>query len=73
MVNVNKLKGKIVERELSVVKVAEMTGISADTLYRKLKKDKSDFFTIKEATSISRALELDIDEVNAIFFSGFVA
>ncbi len=36
MVNVNKLKGKIVERGLNVENLAERIGLDRATLYRKL-------------------------------------
>lgn len=72
MVNVNKLKGKIVECGLNVEKLSEKIGINAATFYRKM-NDNGENFTIKEADIISRELMLTCDEVNAIFFSQFVA
>lgn len=72
MVNVNKLKGKIVERGMSIEKVAEAIGIDKATLYRKLSSG-GEMFLIKEADAISRVLNLSGDEVNAIFFSQYVA
>ena len=48
MVNVNKLKGKIVERGLNVDGLAEKVGMDKSTFYRKLANEGSTF-TIGEA------------------------
>lgn len=72
MVNVNKLRGKIVECGLNVEKLAELIGIDKSTFYRKLMND-GETFTIGEADAIARELGLTGEEVNAIFFSQFVA
>lgn len=72
MVNVNKLKGKIVERELNVGKLAEMVGINRSTLYRKMSNHGEDF-TIKEAILISKELQLTEHEAVEIFFTNYVA
>lgn len=70
MINVNKLKGKIVERGLSVQDVAKAIGISTASLYRKMDPSGSTMY-IHEAYEISRVLKLTLDEVNAIFFCRF--
>ncbi len=72
MVNVNKLKGKIVECEMTVSDLASIVGIDKATLYRKL-NGNGESFTIKEADIISKKLRLTVEEVNAIFFSQYVA
>lgn len=72
MVNINKLKGKIVECETNVTNLALTIGIDRATLYRKL-IGKGENFTIKEADSISKELNLTLEEVNSIFFSQYVA
>lgn len=72
MVNVNKLKGKIVECNMNVEILASKIGLDKSTLYRKLNSNGENF-TIKEADLISKALDLTYSEVNAIFFSQFVA
>jgi len=68
--NINKLRGKIVENGLTIGQLAERIGIDRATLYRKM-KDGS--FTVKEAQSISRELSLSTQEVMDIFFTNFVA
>ena len=72
MVNVNKLKGKIVEKELTIGKVANKMGIDRATLYRRL-KEKGTTFTIGEALAICKILDLTPQEATAIFFSHHVA
>jgi len=72
MVNINKLKGKIVENGLTVEALAEKLGVDRSTLYRKLNAE-GETFTIKDANMICKALELNIHEATAIFFSQYVA
>jgi DNA-binding Xre family transcriptional regulator len=72
MVNVNKLKGKIVERGLSVTDLANMVGIDKATFYRKLAQN-GETFSIREADLICKKLELNPQEATAIFFSDLVA
>ena len=71
MVNINKLKGKIVENGLTVEALAEKLGVDRSTLYRKLNAE-GETFTIKDANMICKALELNIQEATAIFFSQYV-
>ena len=70
--NVNKLKGKIVENGLNVSQLASSIGIDKTTLYRKLTSN-GDTLTISEAEKIARTLNLSMEDVNAIFFANFVA
>ena len=72
MVNVNKLKGKIVECGLNVSTLANRIGIDKATLYRKI-NENGEPITIREADKISEELKLSKEEVNDIFFSQFVA
>ena len=72
MVNINKLKGKIVEKGMNISKLATKIDIDKSTLYRKIKNNGDDI-SIKEADLIVKALDLTIDEANAIFFNQFVA
>ena len=67
MVNVNKLKGKIVENGLTIDKLADLINIDRSTIYRKL-SNKGETFTIKEAAMIAHVLHLSADYFNAIFF-----
>lgn len=72
LVNVNKLKGKIVECGLNISILADEIGIDKATLYRKI-RENGDPITIREADKISEALNLSKEEVNDIFFSQYVA
>ena len=66
MVNVNKLRGKIVECGMNVGTLAKKTGMSKETLYRRISKGGIDF-TINEADRIAKALSLTETEFNEIF------
>ncbi len=68
MVNINKLKGKIVENGLTVEVLAEKMGIDRSTLYRKISSNGEDF-TIKDANMICKALNLSIKEATSIFLA----
>lgn len=71
MVNVNKLKGKMVEHGMSVAQVSEMSGIPLHTLYRRLNAPAE--FTVGEATALIELLRLEQDDVTSIFFGPDVA
>lgn len=71
MVNVSKLKGKIVERNTTQEELAATIGIDKSTFYRKMKQNGN--FSIKEVNLIVSALDLSKDEAMAIFFSETVA
>lgn len=72
MVNVNKLKGKIVERGLNVENLAERIGMDRATLYRKLASNGRTML-IRDADKIAKELDLSPDESMAIFFAQNVA
>ena len=64
--NANALKAKIIFNGLTVPIVCEKTGISPSCFYRKLAGKVE--FTQGEISEISRVLELNKDEIFAIFF-----
>lgn len=70
--DVNKLKGKIVEKGLNVETLARKIGIDRSTLYRKLNK-QGDTLTVREVNIICKELGLSKDEAMDIFFSNVVA
>ena len=72
MVNINKLKGKIVENGLTIGKLAKEIGLDKSTLYRKLNND-GETFTIREANLICSVLGLTGKEATEIFLSNYVA
>ena len=64
--NANALKAKIILNGLTVPILCEKTGISPSCFYRKLAGKVE--FTQGEISEISRALNLDKEEIFAIFF-----
>ncbi len=70
MLDVQKLKGKIVEKGKSVESVSAELGINPATFYRKLKNNS---FEINEADKLVDILALTNEEAIAIFFSHVVA
>ena len=63
--NINKLKGKIVEKDMNVEKLAEAIGIDKSSLYRKL--NACEKITIGEAVKMKDVLELTNEEACEIF------
>lgn len=70
--NINKLRGKIVEKELNISKLAKRLEIDRSTLYRKL-NNEGETLTVKEANLICSVLGLTADEAMSIFFKDYVA
>ena len=62
--NVNKLKGKIVEHGLNAEKVAELMGMHHTTMLRKLKAGS---FFVDEALKLQSILSLTDEEAIDIF------
>lgn len=63
--NMNKLRAKIVEREMNVEDLAEMIGMTGATLYRKLRAPLK--ITISEAIQMKDVLKLTDEEALDIF------
>lgn len=72
MVNINKLRGKMVECGFTIKSLSSASGIKEATLTRRMASNGEDF-SIKEADILAKVLNLSRQEVNAIFFSQFVA
>ena len=72
MVNIRKLRAKMVETGVNVERLASEIGVDKSTLYRRLAGNGEDF-TIKEADLIRTALSLSVSEASAIFFTSDVA
>ena len=66
MVNVNRLRGKIAENDVSLNDLASELNMSYDTLNRRMKN--GDKFTIKEVNCIVKYLHLTAEDAIAIFF-----
>ena len=65
--DINKLKGKIAEKGLSVEKLAGLMGVDRSSLYRKL--NNAERITIGEAQRMKVALNLTNEEASVIFFN----
>lgn len=65
--NVHKLRAKIIEEEMNVEELAEIIGISAPTLYRKLRAPLK--MTIAEVIKIKDVLGLTDEEALDIFLA----
>ena len=63
--DLNRLKGKIVEKGWNVEKLAEQIGVERSSMYRKL--NNFDKITIGEAKKITAALNLTNEEASSIF------
>ena len=71
MVNVQKLKGLIVEKGTTQQAVADSIGIDRSTFYRKMKNGGN--FSLEEAGLIAETVPLTENEAMEIFFADFVA
>lgn len=65
--NINKLKGKIVEKEMNIETLAVCIGIDRSSLYRKL--NNAEKITLGEAIRMKDVLEMSDDEACEIFLS----
>ena len=63
--DINRLKGKLVEKGMNVEKLAEMIDIDRSSMYRKL--NNAEKITIGEASRIKSALALTNEEAMFIF------
>ena len=68
MVNINKLRGKMVECGVNMEQMAAVIGVDKSTMYRKMNQDGNNI-SIKEASLMAKRLDLSYSEVNDIFFS----
>ena len=65
IMNINKLKGKVVEKGMNIEALSALIGIDRSSLYRKL--NNADKITIGEAVKMKDALEMSDDEAYEIF------
>lgn len=66
MINTKLLEKKISDSGMTMVSLAEKTGILRESLYNKLKGNTE--FKASEISSLSKVLRLSIRERDAIFF-----
>lgn len=67
MVNINKLKGKMKEKNITQEKLADSIGVARSTINRKINQGGSDF-SIEEVQKIISLLEISNVEAIEIFF-----
>ena len=65
-VNINKLNGKIVEKQFTKDGIAAVCGIDRSTFYRRL---KTNALRLSDVHAICNALELSYQEIVDIFLS----
>lgn len=70
--NVRKLKAKLVEKDVSVVDLANILNVDKSTVYRKFNKS-GESFTVSDVDKIAEALSLTYNDINEIFFANVVA
>lgn len=71
-INIRKLKGKMVELNISMEQLATALGINTSTMYRKF-NDGGKTMLVCDAVAIVEFLKLTMEEAIAIFFPNFVA
>ena len=71
MINIPKIKGRMVEKNITQEKLSALIGIDRSTLNRKINNVEGETLTVKEATQISRILEITMPE--EYFFCDVVA
>ena len=67
MVHINMLKSKMIERGVNSEKLAEALDVNLQTYYRRLKNDGANL-RISDVQKITKVLELNAEEFNAIFY-----
>lgn len=67
MVNIDKLKGRIVEKRYTVEKLSNEMGIDKSTFYRKLNSN-GESFTLKEVCAMINLLKISDTNILKIFF-----
>jgi len=70
-INLNKLRGRIVEHGLTIEELAQRMDIHPSTFYRRM--HSSDGFTVGELQKMLKILKLSAKDISDIFFGGGVA
>ena len=66
MVNTNKIRGKIMEKGMTIGKTAELIGVSPSTLGRKLKNHAD--MTLGEVEKLCSVLDIPREQILSVFF-----
>ena len=67
MINVYKLRAKIMEKGMTIADAANAIGVSASTLGKKIKNNAD--MTLSEVNMLCSVLEIPKEEILKIFFS----
>ena len=71
MVNIPKLKGRMVEKGFTQARLGKAIGVSLSTINQRFKQG-GDAFTVGEVERIAMALQMSQQDVNEIFFNGLL-
>ncbi len=71
MVNIPKLKGKMVEKGFTQARLGKAIGVSLSTINQRFNRG-GDAFTVGEVERIAMALQMSQQDVNEIFFNGLL-
>jgi predicted DNA-binding transcriptional regulator YafY len=71
MVELRKLKAKMVERDVTAAELAKALEVDTSTLYRKFQNAEK--LTVRDVRKMSEVLTLSADDITAIFFAPDVA
>lgn len=66
--DIQKLKGKIVEAGTTQEAIADSIGVDRSTFYRKMKRS-GNTFTVEEMNKMVKCIPLNVDEAVSIFFN----
>lgn len=72
MINILKLKGKIVEAGMTILSISKALNMDRSTFYRKMNEDGT-YFTIREVNIMINKLNLSFNDVQDIFLNKFIA
>lgn len=71
MVNISKLKGRMVEKGFTQARLGKAIGVSLSTINQRFKQG-GDTFTVGEVERIAMALQMSQQDVDEIFFNGLL-
>jgi transcriptional regulator with XRE-family HTH domain len=69
MVNTRELKAQMRRKGMTQRELAQEVGINITTLNRKINNEGGDLITVKEATEITKILDIPEDMIGSIFFA----
>lgn len=67
MVNIDRLKAALRERNITIEQASEHIGVNQATFYRRISRD-GEKFTVSEVGKLAELLNMDSQTMNRIFF-----